>query len=64
MSTNADRVEFHRLFLRLAGPLERGAFVEQCGCVFDFNFLTIFRSMYAIHVDFLGFFSVHCIGGI
>lgn len=45
MSTNADRVEFHQLFLRLAGPLKRGAFVEQCDCVFDFNFLTIFGSM-------------------
>lgn len=51
MSTNADRVEFHRLFLRLAGPLKRGVFVEQCDCVFDFNFLTIFCSMYAICVD-------------
>lgn len=45
MSTNADRVEFHRLFLRLVGPLKKGAFVEQWDCVFDFNFLTVVRSM-------------------
>lgn len=45
MSTNADRVEFSLNLFQITGVLKKAAFAEQCDCMFDFNFLTIFQSM-------------------